>query len=238
MAWLAKHWGKLVTFLLVALVGMRLLDLLMLWGFFSTFTSTFRNLGITNDYLVSALSVAMMTIVALLLQHLVWKFILRRTEQGTLIFGAVITVWMLLMYFVSLPKAGEYFNPVTGQPCYVYTILPDGEIDLKPLGYKYHPITGEEMQPLTKEVVKENADKIQRFEQRQPRAGPQPQAENTQPGPTAEYPRFQNNPEISHGHSVRLNPDSRDFPEECPQTCAEVRIKSVHTNAEEMCLWV
>ncbi|PIR97635.1 MAG: hypothetical protein COT91_00590 [Candidatus Doudnabacteria bacterium CG10_big_fil_rev_8_21_14_0_10_41_10] len=165
---LSKNWGKLVTAALVVLAGMRLLDLLMLWGLFSKFASTFRGVGVTNDYLVNAMSVAMMTIAALLLRHLIWKFILRRTEQGTLIFGAAITGWMLLMYVVSLPGAGEYFNPVTGQPRYVYIVLSNGEIDLQPLGYKYHPVTGEEMQSLTREAVKQYADKIQRFAELHP----------------------------------------------------------------------
>lgn len=235
MNWISKNWGKVITFTLLALVGMRLLDLLMLWGLFNSFTSRFRGLGITNDYLVNAMSVAMMTIVALLIHHLVWKFILRRTQEGTLIFGAAITAWMLLMYFISVPKTGEYFNPVTGQPRFVYTVLPSGEIDIKPLGYKYHPKTGEEMNPLTKEVVKQLADKILRLEQHQPQI--QPTASSAPPEveqrPTAEYPRFLTKPMLSFGHNIPLPENS-----ELRQTCAGMNVDSVRITSQSLCVQV
>ncbi|MFA5990837.1 MAG: hypothetical protein WC794_01150 [Candidatus Doudnabacteria bacterium] len=238
MNWISKNWGKVLTFVLLALVGMRLLDLLMLWGIFSSFTSRFRGLGITNDYLVNALSVAMMTIVALLIHHLVWKFILRRTQEGTLIFGVAITAWMLVMYFISVPKTGEYFNPVTGQPRFVYTILPSGEIDTKPLGYKYHPKTGEEMVPLTKEAIKQHADKMLRLEQRQAQGQPtasykppdKPEAEQK---PTAEYPRFLTNPILSFGHDIPL-PENKVL----RQTCAQMRVDSIRLMTQGLCLRV
>lgn len=238
MNWLAKNWGKVVTFVLLALVGMRLLDLLMLWGLFSSFTSRFRGLGITNDYLVNAMSVAMMTIVALLIHHLVWKFILRRTQQGTLIFGVAITAWMLVMYFISVPKTGEYFNPVTGQPRFVYTILPSGEIDIKPLGYKYHPKTGEEMALLTKEAIKQHADKMLRLEQRQAQGQPTvsykpPDKPEVEQRPTAEYPRFLTNPMLSLGHNIPL-PENKEL----RQTCAEMNVDSVQITTQSLCIRV
>ena len=238
MNWLKRNWAKVVTLVLAALVGMRILDLLMLWGLFSKFASTFRGLGVTNDNLVNAISVALMTVAALVLRYIFWKFIFRRTEQGTLLFGGIITAWMLLLYFVSLPSAGAYFNPVTGQPRYVYALLPDGEIDLKPLGHKYHPYTGEEMFPLTKEALKQNVDKIRRFEKRQPKSETPPIAQTvsakTAPDPvrTAEYPRFLTNPHISLGHDVNII--SRNAP--VKQSYALMCVRSVRINPEELFL--
>ncbi len=194
MTWLSKNWSKLLAFALILFVGMRLLDFLMLWGVFSSFASTFRDLGMTNDYLVNALSVAAMTIAALLTKHLFWKFVLRRTSEGTLIFGAAVTVWMVILYGLSLPNPGEYFNPSTGQPRNVYTILPSGAIDIKPLGYKYHPVTGEEMLPLTKEAMKLYADKVKNFEKSRPVAS---NATTVSEPEKSKYPPFVADPVIS-----------------------------------------
>lgn len=236
MTWFNKNWSKLLTFIVILFVGMRLLDFLMLWSVFGSFASTFRNLGMTNDHLVNALSVAAMTVAALLAKHLLWKFVLRRTSEGTLIFGAAVTLWMVILYGLSLPKPGEYFNPSTGQPRNVYLILPNGEIDIKPLGYKYHPATGDEMLPLTKEAMKLYADKVKNFEKSRATAS------NASAGSKAavtevaknQYPKFVSIPVTSWVRETRFHFGSLSYFYE--KGCMSLDIPSVYVDQAELAL--
>ncbi len=236
MTWLSKNWSKMLAFVVLLFIGMRLLDFLMLWSVFGTFASTFRNLGMTNDYLVNALSVAGLTVAALLFKHLIWKFVLRRTTEGTLIFGAAVTLWMVVLYGLSLPKPGEYFNPSTGQPRNVYIILPNGEIDIKPLGYKYHPATGDEMLPLTKEAMKLYADKVKSFEKSRTTASNTHAVMKSAVAETAndQYPKFVATPVTSWLRVSQF--DLSTWSSFHVQGCVSLYIPSVYVNQAQLAL--
>jgi hypothetical protein len=80
-----------------------------------------------------------------------WK---RNPKKVMLIVGAV-SCWIVVVYFISQPQEGRFFNPMTGQAMYRYARTSDNKIDLFPLGYKFHPRYGTRLESVTPEVVRE-----------------------------------------------------------------------------------
>jgi hypothetical protein len=256
MTWLSRNWGKLILFALSSFVILRVLDLLSLKWLYEYFATTFSDIGITNQYLVSALGVAMMTITALLTGELFSNIVLRRTKEGTAVAGLALVTWLLFLYLLTLPKDGEYINPVTGEHRFVYVILPNGEIDIKPLGYKFHPETGQAMQPLTPYEITRHREKIERWEKRKNEPGlgellrlkleendRQKKAEvrlSPELPPVAinnaEYPPFTLLPEWSRYYGKGFN--IREWSNYYYDGCALMRVDSLHLHEDSLCLIV
>jgi hypothetical protein len=141
--------------IICAIVAVKLLDLLMVWGIYSSIFQRVRDAGGLDDLLTGAISIGLTVIVLMLIPTAISAVFLRKTPKKLLLLGGAASAWMVLIYFLAQPKAGQYFNPMTGHAMYRYYREPDGIIKFLPLGYKYHPRYGTELQILTPEVVRE-----------------------------------------------------------------------------------
>lgn len=200
--WLRRHAFKLVSFAVLFFFGMRLLDAAMLWGVYQYFFEQFRGLGVASDHLAGAAAIAAMTVTVLLVRELIWKFILWRTTEGTLIFGGAVVVWMLVLYIMSIPGECEYFNPMSGSARFKYAQNDKGEVVFYPLGYRFNPKSGEQLEVFTPEAAKRLKEKMPactptsgKPAKPQARTAPQSAPPSPPPAPTAEYPAYNQYPQ-------------------------------------------
>lgn len=150
------EWQKIaigaVGAIILLFVGYRILDILMIWSTYSWFFQSIKATGLP-DGLTGAVSV-LFTIGLLWLIPTIMSAVFFGRRRAMLITGGAIASYMVLMYFLSQPKPGEYFNPFTGAPRFMYYLdQKSGNIELFPLGYKYHPKFGAELSVLTQEVA-------------------------------------------------------------------------------------
>jgi hypothetical protein len=136
-----------------AFLAIKLLDLLMVWGIYSSIFQRVRDAGGLDDLLTGAISIGLTVIVLMLIPTAISAVLLRKTPKKLLLLGGAASAWMVLLYFLAQPKAGQYFNPMTGHAMYRYYREPDGTIKFLPLGYKYHPRYGTELEILTPQVM-------------------------------------------------------------------------------------
>ncbi len=154
MSPLARKITYTVTAVVGAFLAIRLLGLLMLWPVYSWFFQTIRNASGMPDLLTGAVSILFTAIAMLVLPIMLSAIFWRHNTQKVLIVAGALSVWLVVLYFISQPKAGQYFNPMTGQAMFKYSKTPDGRIELFPLGYEYHPRYGNKLQIVTPEVIK------------------------------------------------------------------------------------
>jgi len=138
-----------------AFVAIKLLDLLMVWGIYSSIFQRVRDAGGLDDLLTGAISIGLTVIILMLIPTALSAIFLRKTPKKLLIIGGAASAWMVLLYFLAQPKPGQYFNPMTGHAMYRYYRELDGTIKFLPLGYKYHPRYGTELQILSSDVMRE-----------------------------------------------------------------------------------
>ncbi len=130
----------------------RILDVVMAWQIYSWFFQPLVNSGIPET-LSGAIAVWFMAAVMFILPTFIYS-LLRNRSKALLIAATVVSAWFVVVYFISLPKEGQLFNPMTGKTMYRYSETPGGEIKLLPLGYQYDPVTGIPLKDLTPDVVR------------------------------------------------------------------------------------
>jgi len=135
------------------LLSLRLLDLLMMWGLYSWFFQSIIRVGGINEYIAGATSIWFTAVVLLLLPIALSSFLFRRQVKSLLIISACFSLWFVILYFLSQPKEGEYFNAITGTGRVVWFKNPQGKIGILPLGYKFDPHYGIKTQLITPPVV-------------------------------------------------------------------------------------
>ncbi|MEK7628964.1 MAG: hypothetical protein AAB394_00375 [Patescibacteria group bacterium] len=145
----------IVTIVLAGFLILQLASVLMAMSIYSWFFQTIRNASGMPDALNGAISIWLVAIVLMLLPTFFSAIFFRKTLKKVLIVAGALSGWVLIVYFMSLPKEGQFFNPMTGQTMYRYARSPDGKIDLFPLGYKFHPRYGTELELVTPEIIKE-----------------------------------------------------------------------------------
>lgn len=203
-------------------LAFRLLNLLMVWSLYSWFFQMIKSAAGIPDTLNGAFSIWLVAITVLLLPTffsiLFWK---RDPKKVALIVGAI-SAWLVVVYFISQPKEGRFFNPMTGQAMYRYSPTPEGKIDLFPLGYKFHPRYGNELQLVTPHLVREMdkkaAEEKTRQEQERQKAAayavahpPAPIATQQQHGSTPTFHPFGVDGcyETSLGYEARWSPKDK-----------------------------
>ena len=132
----------------------RLLDWIMIWGIYSWFFQTFRITAGLTDTINGAVSIWFTVISLLLIPMAISLIFHRKNTRKMLIIAGAVSGWLIVVYFISQPRPGQYFNPITGQPKYQYIRMADGKIDLYPMGYKFHPKYGTQLQSLTPNIIK------------------------------------------------------------------------------------
>lgn len=154
-----------VLFLVVVVVGgflaFKLFDLLTVWWLYSWFFQAIRNASGMPDTLNGAFSIWLVTITLMLLPTFLSVVFWKRDPKKVLLVVSAVSVWLVIVYFMSLPKEGRFFNPMTGQAMYRYSLTPEGKIELFPVGYKFHPRYGDVLQPVTPELIKEMDQKAE-----------------------------------------------------------------------------
>jgi peptidyl-prolyl cis-trans isomerase A (cyclophilin A) len=154
---------RIVTVIAVVVGGFlafQLLDLLMVWSLYSWFFQTIRSLSGMPDTLNGAFSIWLVAITLMLLPIFFSVLFWKRDLKKVLLVVSTVSAWLVIVYFISLPQEGRFFNPMTGQTMYSYARTPDGKIDLFPLGYKFHPRYGIKLELMTPEVVREMDRKV------------------------------------------------------------------------------
>lgn len=144
-----------VAVLVGGFLTLRLLDLLMVWSLYSWFFQTIRNASGMPDTLNGAFSIWLVAITLMLLPTFFSVLFWRRNPKKVALVVTAVSAWLVVVYFLSLPKEGRFFNPMTGKAMYLYFITPEGKIELFPLGYKFHPRYGTKLEWVTPELVKE-----------------------------------------------------------------------------------
>lgn len=146
---------RIVCVLAGVLLTFRLLALLMVLWVYSTIFQFIRNTSGFPDTLTGAISIALAGIIVFLMPVVIYDFILRRTTRGLLIVATVLSCWMVGAYFLSQPKAGQYFNVMTGESWYKWGKTPTSKIELFPLGYNYHPHYGTKLEKVNPDIIVE-----------------------------------------------------------------------------------
>lgn len=155
-------WKKLPKYLAITLaiaVGMllavRVIDLLMIWGLYGWFFQSITRVGGINEYIAGAASIWFTAAVLLLIPIVLFKFLFRRQTKGLLIIASCFSLWFVILYFLSQPREGEYFNTITGNGRVVWFSDHQGKINILPLGYKFDPHYGIKTQLITTPILLE-----------------------------------------------------------------------------------
>ncbi|MEM2144798.1 MAG: hypothetical protein QW279_05520 [Candidatus Jordarchaeaceae archaeon] len=166
-------WRRLPRYLTIGIIivvsmllMVRLLDLLMIWGLYSWFFKSLIRIGGINEYIAGAASVWFTVTVLLLIPIVVSNIFFRRKIKGLLIISSCISLWFIILFFLSQPRRGEYFNTITGTGRWVWFKTPQGKIQLLPLGYKFDPHYGIKTQIITPEIIIEYEKQLEK-EQRE-----------------------------------------------------------------------
>lgn len=148
-----------IVLVLAVVVGgfltIRLMNFLMVWSLYSWFFQTIRSASGMPDTLNGAFSIWFVAITLMLLPTFFSVLFFKSSPRKVMTIAAAVSAWLVLVYFMSLPQEGRFFNPMTGQAMYRYARTSDGKIDLFPLGYNFHPRYGTKLELVTPEVVKE-----------------------------------------------------------------------------------
>jgi len=161
----------------VMLLMVRLLDLLMIWGLYSWFFQSIIQVGGINEYIAGAVSVWFTAVVLLLLPIVLSNFLFRRQIKGLLIIFACFSLWFVILYFLSQPREGEYFNTITGTGRLVWFKDHQGKIGILPLGYKFDPHYGVKTQLITPPVVIDYEKQVAQEQQEAEKKAEQQKAE-------------------------------------------------------------
>src|SRR5204863_102417 len=118
------------VFVIICIVfAAQILDLLMWKSFYGYFFRIFTTAGFP-EHLSGAISIWLTVAVIFLVPVAMSSILFRRTAKGVLIVAGALSGWFVLQYVLSLPKQGEYFNPITGESRFKYSRRPDGSIKL------------------------------------------------------------------------------------------------------------
>lgn len=150
----AKWLAIIVLVAAVMFFVLRVLDVMMAWQLYSWFFQPLAESGIPET-LSGAVAVWLMAAVILTLPAFLYALLTNRSK-AVLIAATAVSAWFVIAYFISLPREGQLFNPITGRAMYRYSET-DGKINLLPLGYRYDPATGEALKDMTPEVAKRYA---------------------------------------------------------------------------------
>ena len=135
-------------------VGFRFLDLLMAWWTYSSVFMTLKTATGLPDAITGAIAVWIVAGIVIWIPTLIHAAFFKK-RKAVYIIATSLSVWMVVLYVLSLPARGQYFNPVTGTAYYKYSRQPDGSIQTFPLGYEYDPTYRNRLQLVTPEVVRE-----------------------------------------------------------------------------------
>lgn len=138
--------------LAVALILVRLFDLLLALTLYSWFFGKIREYGGFPDLVSGAISIWLMALLLLSLPAVVSAIFFKKRRAIVLI-AVLLSGWCVGLYFLSQPREGCYFNAITGTPWYKYARLPNGRVELFPLGYNYHPRYRIPLEPLTQPIA-------------------------------------------------------------------------------------
>lgn len=145
--------GVMVIGLAVMFVLSRLLYPLMIWQLYGWFFQPLKRAFRFPDLITGAISIWVVTLIALVLPALLYTLFFRRLWKSAVIISTAVSVVMVAAYFLEQPRKGEYFTATEGKPLYKYAEV-DGKIELFPLGYNYDPHTQSKLELVNWEVVK------------------------------------------------------------------------------------
>lgn len=168
---------QLLRYALWAFLGLAVVFLMLLIGealfyrsLYTWFFERVREYAGLPDLLSGAIAVWCMALVGLVLPAIAWAVLFKRSK-GVIWIASLLSVAWVLLYVLSLPREGVFFNPITGAPRVKWVRLPDGKIKMLPPGYKYDAKYRGELQDVTPAVVIEYEKQQQQETERGVRLG-------------------------------------------------------------------
>lgn len=151
--WAVTGMGAALLFLSGIFI-LKYVDVLLALPLYSWFFEQIQTLGGYPDEVTGALAVWLTATILLSLPTIFTS--LRSDKRRAILMVAVgLSLWCVISFLITQPREGYYFNPVTGAARYKFTRLPDGKIELLPLGYRYNPRDGSTLETATPEIIKQ-----------------------------------------------------------------------------------
>ena len=145
----------LIVGLLAAYLLLLLTDLLFLKIIYErVYQLVYNTGGVSNAYLIKALTMAVTLVAYLVIPIIAWNFIILKKKRFALFLALVYCGGMMGLFILSRPVPDQLFNILTGEPLYRYYRHPDdGHIELFPADTLKHPRLGVPLEKLTLEVA-------------------------------------------------------------------------------------
>jgi hypothetical protein len=147
----------LVVGLLTAYLLLLLADLLFLKIIYErVYQLVYNTGGVSNAYLIKALTMAVTLVAYLVIPTIVWNFMILKKKRFASFLALTYCCGMMGLFILSRPAPNQLFNILTGEPLYRYYRDPDdGHIELFPADTLKHPRLGVPLGKLTPEVALE-----------------------------------------------------------------------------------
>jgi hypothetical protein len=158
-----KNW-QITTLMFVIIfaiaIGMfRLVDSVIGLGIYSSLFEKVHDVTGLSDLAAGALTVWILTVFFLFIPTTVCCFLLKRIA-AILLIALIFSGWAVVMFFLSQPRDGYKFNPLTGNAQFKYARKSDGKLELFPRSYDYDPHFGTKLADITPEIVLEYEDQL------------------------------------------------------------------------------
>lgn len=149
---LIKYFLIIVGALGVLAVIVRLAELYLAVTLYSWFFEKVREYSGFPDLLSGAIAIWLAVAAFFVLPTLAYSIFFRK-KKGIVLLALIFSVFCVGLYFLQQPREGLFFNPITGKARFKYAEIPDGSIELFPLGYNYHPRYSTKLKSITPEIV-------------------------------------------------------------------------------------
>lgn len=154
-----KQFSAVAKYLIVALLAVYLFllaaDLLFLKIIYErVYQLVYNTGGVSNAYLINALTMTVTLAAYLVIPMIVWSFITLKKKHFALFLALAYCGGMLGLFILSRPAPNQLFNILTGEPLYRYYRDPDdGRIERFAVDTLKHPRLGVPLEKLTSEVA-------------------------------------------------------------------------------------
>ncbi len=134
-------------------IGLIIADLLIFLWLFSTFNNAMETYSVSEypGKLIALIFAAAISV----LSHSILKNIIKRDKRWIYLVSAIMAAWFAVMYVISSPYTSGLFNPFSGRSRAMYLRQTDGKIKLFPIGLKFDPGSGRELQELDPSTAEE-----------------------------------------------------------------------------------
>lgn len=149
---IARWVGLAVVCCVCLFITLRVAEVVFFLGLYRSWFSSFHGAGISDGpsgLLAFLCSLATFAAVPSLAGLVFW----RRSLKRYLTVGGVALALALVSYFISQPKDGQYFNPITGSAMFKYSQDGGGNIALFPVGYSFDPVSGRKLEMVNPQII-------------------------------------------------------------------------------------